>query len=1170
MTERAAFRGLLVCLVLSGLSGLVYEVAWVRSLELIFGATSFAVATVLASFMGGLAAGSWLAGRLARRLAPFHPLKVYAAFEILIALVALLIPPTFRALVPLYQSVAHLAGASFAVLSFMRFSLCVLALLVPTALMGATLPIVSRFAFSLDGGGGGEQGRRREAEGSRRIGLLYAVNTFGAVFGCAAAGFVLLPAFGLVRTQWFAVGLNLAAAAGALVLASRTPRFLPETDGKDHGTPVPGATCTGEAGRAPAAAGGPRAATPASARVALLVGAYALSGGVAMLYEVGWSRFLVLVLGSSTYSYTIMLTTFLLGLTLGAGFGSRLLRTSADPVLSVALCQLLVAVTTFLGLFLAGELPFIYQVLHHQLHPAPAGLLLIQLVLSSGVMILPTLGLGAMFPLTVGGLGLTSDLAQPLVARAYAWNTGGAIIGTLLAGFWLVPRFGSRNTLLAGIVVNALLALLGLMATRAADLTRGRRATLVMLVLAFLLNLFVATPAWRSEVMSSGIFRYADRFAGLDRSAFYERLRQSHGDVLFFEEGLTCAVAVFRTTQSLSLLVNGKPDASVPPGLVEPVGAGRPVPLGDLPTQVLMGELPLLVAPRADDVLVIGLGSGVTLGSVLNHPVRRVDCLELEPAVVRGSRFFEAHSGAPLLDRRVRLLVNDARNDLLVREADYDVIISEPSNPWIPGAASLFTRDFFRIAQKRLRPDGIFCQWIQLYELWPQDFQAILRGFLEVFPAAQIYRVGPDAIVLGAASDAPLSLARIRGRGTERVRADLARIGIRGPEDLLAHFWIGGEALRAAVPPGPVNTDDNMRIEFAAPLRMLARDPQRLERQKRELGAMFQGRATGIGPGMIADGGEAGQESAFLARLAGAALLRGFPDEALVAAERSLALSRNAAAARLRFEALAAAGRAEEAGRARAEAEGEFPRDAPLLRSLLLAARREGDTDAERRHADVLLAVEPEDGLARLALAESLERSGDSARALHVLEPLPSGGGPDGAEMLLGRLLLGAGRFKEAVPPLRDHVRRHQDDRPAMLLLAEALRGSGDREEAALVERRASPGAAAEAAALLASAQTAYDAGRLDAAISLLDEARQIVPEDEAISFLQARAQRRRGEGAKAIETIEASLLARPDRPVMLGFLSQILAESGRGDRAQAITARYRALTGSDWTPIGD
>src|SRR5436190_1148717 len=284
MADRRAYRCLPACLFLSGMSGLVYEVAWVRSLELIFGATTFAVATVLASFMGGLAAGSAAAGAWETRLRRWHPLRLYAACEAGIALAALLIRLAFRLLVPMSRGVWGVFQASFTAFSLLRFLMCAAVLLVPTALMGATLPILSRFVAETGAG----------SEPARRIGFLFVVNTTGAVAGCALAGLVLMPGLGLVGTQCAAVVLNLAAAAGALFVARRRP-FAGEVEpaaGTEAAHPEPGAA--GARGRA-----------------TLFVFAYALSGGVAMLYEVAWSRSLVLVLGSSTYSYSTMLTTFL-------------------------------------------------------------------------------------------------------------------------------------------------------------------------------------------------------------------------------------------------------------------------------------------------------------------------------------------------------------------------------------------------------------------------------------------------------------------------------------------------------------------------------------------------------------------------------------------------------------------------------------------------------------------------------------------------------------------------------------------------------------------------------------------------------------------------------------------------------------------------------------------
>src|SRR5882762_2545817 len=639
------YSGLFLCLFISGASGLIYEVAWVRSLELVFGATSFAVATVLAAFMGGLALGSWLMGTAAARLERHHPLRIYAALEGLIGVAGLLVPVALRALLPFYQSIWIHFHSSFAIFSLWRFVLCGAILLVPTALMGATLPIVSRVAAG-NLGADGAADRSSPTAAGRRLGLLYACNTLGAVAGCAAAGLALLPGIGLRHTEWLAVGLNMAAAAGALLLARRTgDRPIPESVDRDRP---------------------PAGETVASGRSAsVLIALYAVSGAVAMVYEVAWSRLLVLVLGSSTYSYTIMLTTFLTGLSIGAWLGARLLKDWPDPLLAAAFCQVQVALTTYLGLFLLRELPYLYVVAYDSLRPSPHGLVGVQLALAGGLMILPTLGLGAMFPVTIGGLRPSGERAPRVVGRAYAWNTLGAILGSIMAGFVLVPRWGSRNALLVGIAVSALLGLFAL--SQARSVPRRRLCFgLALAVVAFLANLVVAAPTLPPEVLSSGVFRYAERYSGVDRAGFFEQARASHGEILMFKEGLTCTVTVFRTTAARTLLVNGKPDASTPPGLAEPFVRHAKNRLADLPTQILVAHVPLLLAPRKDRVLVIGLGSGVTLGSALTHPIGEVDCVELEDAVVKASRFFDDTNGAPLRDPRARLVVNDARNHMLV------------------------------------------------------------------------------------------------------------------------------------------------------------------------------------------------------------------------------------------------------------------------------------------------------------------------------------------------------------------------------------------------------------------------------------------------------------------------------------------------------------------------
>jgi spermidine synthase len=424
--------------------------------------------------MGGLACGSYFMGRMLPRFERHHPLVVYAVIEILIAAVALLIPVVLQSLVPVYQWVWRSSQGSWVMFSLVRFALSALVLLVPTFLMGATLPVLSSFVS--------RDTRRSE----QRIGLLYSFNTLGAVLGCAAAGLVLFPMIGRSNTLWVAIALNLIAAAGSYLLARGQRRTtFPAVPNLAADLETTGVSEGSEAGGTPA---------QLSRREAgLLVTLYACSGFVAMLYEVAWSRVLVLALGCSTYAYTIMLTTFLLGLALGAWLATRWLARMTYPLLAAGLCQVVIALATYLSVFLVGELPFLYAKAYGWLNPSAGGLLYLQFLIAAGLMILPTIGLGAMFPITIHGLNPRGRKAAGVVGWAYALNTVGAIVGSVLAGFWLVPRLGSQNTLLAGIALNALLGLLAIASVRRGPLARHRAFAAVLLVV-FCGNLFYATP----------------------------------------------------------------------------------------------------------------------------------------------------------------------------------------------------------------------------------------------------------------------------------------------------------------------------------------------------------------------------------------------------------------------------------------------------------------------------------------------------------------------------------------------------------------------------------------------------------------------------------------------------------------------------------------------------
>jgi len=1122
------------------MSGLIYEVAWVRSLELIFGTTTFAVATVLAAFMGGLACGSYFMGRLSTACDRFHPLRIYAALECLIAVIALLIPPLLHWLVPVYQLVWKTTHASFFSFSLIRFALSGLVLFVPTFLMGATLPVVSGFVS------------RAGKDGDQRIGLLYTFNTLGAVLGCAAAGLVLFPSIGLARTQWVAVVLNLVSAAGGLALAAESVHNVGESSAsaRPAGTDdAPGLLTRTESN--------------------FLVTLYAASGFVAMLYEVAWSRVLVLVLGSSTYAYTIMLATFLLGLAVGAGLATRCRRVLTRPLFAAGLCQLAIALATYFSLFLVEEMPYFYLKGYETFHPSPRGLLSVQFLLAAGLMILPTLGLGAMFPITIHGLNSSGRKAARTVGWAYALNTVGAIGGSVLAGFWFVPQFGSQSTLLGGLAANTLLGLAALATVRTGRLARFRPGWVAGLLL-LCAGAIYGTPRWDPAVMSSGVFRYVRDYLGLSRAAFRERARKVTGEVLLFDEGLTCTVTVFRNPDCLSLLVNGKPDASTPSGLTNPFDPNAPALLLDLPTQILLGQIPLLLAPQRDDALVIGLGSGLTLGAVLTHPVKHVQCVELEKAVVRGSRFFEDFNRQPLADPRLELVVNDARNHLLVTDRKYDVIISEPSNPWIPGAANLFTREFFEISRSKLRPQGVFCQWIQLYELQPAHFQTILRTFTSVFPEAHLFRVNSDAILVGSAPPLPIQESELESRLTPAVRSDLARIRIHDGAELLARYWVGGDELKRGLSAAPCNTDDNMFIEFVAPLQIMA-GRARAGAPELSIAGLFDGRTSGALPHVLLS--EPDQAADFWARVSEAALQQLMP-ETPIYSRHSLELRANARAAAVQGTVLLRQGQRSQARLLLETAARQFPNSPPLLRALAqVCALDENWTDA-RRYAESWVGQEPDNPLALFSLGRSLFYLQEPKASRAALERIaPAAGKAEELKDLpfyLGALHAKAGQYSAAAEHFNAFLRREPAHLEARVQMADALYRAGRPADAAVQWERIAQINALKARQSEREAEEDWQEGKREQAIGKLEQARRLDPSNTGLVLMLARARAGCGEVEAAAETLGQHLSSYPDRPAAVGYLSQLRARQQRTAEAQRLALRYRALTGKAWQELRD
>ena len=769
----------LILFAVSGAAALIYEVVWTRLLTLYLGHGLAAASAVLAAFMGGLAAGAGAAGRTAGRFSPAQAMRVYAGLEIAIAVLAVLMPFALIAVRPLLAS-SYADGAGGGTFALLRLAISVTLLCVPAACMGATFPIASRWMV------------RSAASAAQDAGALYAANTLGAAAGAILAGFALIPALGLSGTTYAGMTLNVVAAAGAWMIARSVPADEPvgirepATGTRKHAAP---------SAKPPAASshlrqGYGEQATP---QVALAAAALGASGFASLTLQVVWTRLLVQILGPTTYAFSTVVAIFIVGIAAGSAIASRLTsRVNAGVGLA---CTLLISA----GLALAAASAVDWALLTiAEIVSRPnyqfADVMRREVLLVTGLLLPMTLAFGAAFPFAVAMATKRDESVTENIGLVYAVNTIGAILGSLLSGFVLIPRFGLHGTIRLVAAIAAMVAVIILIkSARAAGRTfafalAGAVAVAIALV-----------PEWDRALLSSGAYKYAPAVRGPSLETAL-----TAGELLSYHEGSTGTVAVRRLTGTTSLAIDGKVDASN---------------AGDMLTQRLLAHMPLLLHPNPARVAILGLGSGVTLGSALTHPLDQATVLEISREVVAASNFFQAENHDALNDSRTRLIVGDGRTHLMLAQQQYDVIVSEPSNPWMAGIASLFTREFFAGARDRLTPGGVLCQWAHTYDISRDDLRSIVATFLSAFPHGTMWLVG-DADVLLLGSTEPLD-ARIAGIAEAMTRPgvadDLASVGVTRPFSLTTLFVAQGEALKAWADGAPLQTDDRSLLEFSGP-----------------------------------------------------------------------------------------------------------------------------------------------------------------------------------------------------------------------------------------------------------------------------------------------------------------------------------------------------------------
>lgn len=727
---------------MSGAAGLVYQVVWMRKLILIMGATSQAVSTVLVVFMGGLALGSWLLGKAGDKKR--SPLLFYGWLELGIAAFGILSVILLDGLLVVYADIKKSGAVPVDLLPLIRFLLAVTALIGPTTLMGGSLPVLVR----------GICGTRDRI--ARTSGLLYAINTLGAVAGVLFATFYSIPALGLRNTVFVAAGLNIFVGLAAVLLA----RAEKPTE-------------------ASVSAGGLESerekAFPDSATIRAVICAFGVSGFLALSYEVLWTRYLIYVLGdNSVVAFTTMLAAFLVGIVLGSLLASWIGDHVDDLVIVFGAVQVLIGAAAFSTMIimeslLAGRLlgwgPYFW------LEAFGACLL---------VLIVPTTLSGSTFAFVAKMYARKWSHLGRDTGRAYAVNTLGGILGAAAGGFLVLPYLGLRYGLIALGSVNVAVGLWILLRSR----PEGRAtntASLTALIAAVCLTLIIvqSDPAITA-------------------------LGTEYETVEFYEDGPEASVAVGRDQESgiLRIVVNGDAQAST-----------------DEECQIhlrLLGHLPALFHPDPKQGLCIGFGTGISAGCLAQHPFKRIDVVELSKSVIKASKLFEKHNHDPLHDQKVNLILDDGRNYLLTSNKKYDVITSDPINPDDAGLTNLYSVEFYQIVREHLRAGGVACQWLPA-GYGTEDNKILLRTFCSVFPCSSLWYAHGTTIVIGLKAGPKVTMADIRKRiECAAVKKSLDVIGLNGVEDLLPLCIARPDQLQSFVGDGPVITDDRPIYEYRA------------------------------------------------------------------------------------------------------------------------------------------------------------------------------------------------------------------------------------------------------------------------------------------------------------------------------------------------------------------
>ncbi len=776
---------LLIFFFLTGVTGLIYELVWTRMLILSFGSTQFAITTVITTYMAGLALGSIIFGRFIDRFP--RPVLIYGIIEFCIGLYCFITPYIFNLIKTIYITSFPVTTIVYASFNSTQFILSFFGIILPTTLMGGTLPVLIKFFTS-----------GKVAVG-RSAGLLYGLNTVGAVTGTLATGLFLMYFLGVKSSLYLAgaidtiIGVILISLSTRKMYNANEARRVPTHPQQDETLhkrkPSEGLNFT----------------------ELIIITSFALSGFAALAYEVLWTRLLSLVLGSSIYAFTIILTAFLAGISIGSLIYTRLFENKGNPLLLFSILESVIGLYALSSIFFYRYLPFMFHYLYNYFSETFWIFLVFQFMLSLLIMIVPTLAMGAVFPIVSKIYTKDSARVGSSIGSLYFANTLGSIGGSFIAGFLMIPVIGIQRSIIAVSFLNIAIAIALLMLT---DKDVTLKSIKTSSVIAFSLIIVALLPSWDREVMTLGpyvnpklVSRYSDE--------------AKDTKLLYYKEGINAVITVRKKGSMLSYQANGKWEART---------------VNDMPSEpwYLLGHIPMLLNKDPKNVLLIGLGSGITLGALEEYPAEQIEVVELEPAVIEAARFFSAAHNNALDDKRLTIHITDGRSFIASTDRIYDVIVSGVSDPWITGVSNLFTREYFKAIYDHLAPDGVAGIWFQNNRMTDRDFNTGLKTIMSVFPYVSTwfhYKDPGDIIVVATKKRVLFDIDVMRNKLLlKRVYKGLNRIDINDPYDIFEFFLAGTDDLKRLVKDADINTDNKPLLEFSLPRHLYSTRIQSHER----------------------------------------------------------------------------------------------------------------------------------------------------------------------------------------------------------------------------------------------------------------------------------------------------------------------------------------------------